>query len=90
MNTRGFAPWKLADTDKATIIEDRNGDAIAVVDLPGMAEADRSNLAKMIAAPDLLAALELLYFNCKHGNGSAAWDKAFDKARAAIAKAKGE
>jgi len=42
------------------------------------------------AAPDLLAALEQVLFNSVHGNGLEAHYEAHDKARAAIAKARGE
>jgi len=95
--------WKLNDMNQIGIpIQDTDEEAYAWIDLPtaydwSEVENELGNARLIRSAPELLEALEALFENCVmvHKNwgdnsNQRQADAAIEKARAAIAKAKGE
>lgn len=79
-------PWfeSAEDGDK---ICDSNGYPVAEIDTPRCESETNANARLIAAAPEMLAALKALLFDCLHGNGAETWEQHKDAARAAISRA---
>lgn len=86
-------PWSTIKYIRTTLVCDANGNWIAAIKPVrkfGIAGDDAANARLIAAAPELLAALDAFTQWNDRDQGEGKLEDALNKARAAIAKAKGE